>query len=50
MKYDKSRVELVILSLVDSDMVNEWTPEGFEKFTHLQEVNKFRNLQSTCML
>lgn len=37
MKYDKSRVELVILSLVDSDLVNEWSPEGFKKFTHLQE-------------
>ena len=48
MKYDKSRVELVILSLVDSDLVNEWSPEEFKKFTHLQEVNKIRNLvQST---
>ena len=37
-EYDKSKIELVILSLVDSDLVEEWVPEGFQKFTHLQEV------------
>jgi hypothetical protein len=38
MEYDKSRVELVIMSLVDGDLIKKWNPEGFEKFTHLQEV------------
>ena len=42
MMYDKSKVELVILSLVDNDLVNKWDPQGFEKFTHLQEVKTFR--------
>ena len=38
MEYDKSKIELVVLSLVDSDIIKLWTPEGFAKFTHLTEV------------